>query len=311
MIPYFFQGLSVEYELVRAIRTVSQQAAPQEIPEVPCAFAIGADLPDDYADQQQQIVDKLVAIAASPNSRVDAAQYVVSDFAEGNPEWAQVQSLGLRQHTVQTGALDEEAEVAENTGPEVQQLLFAAYAQSGEVERRVQWLGDEENAGERIDDLLVDVRARAAVAKPVVGILETALKINGGFNPTGRGEIPRWEMVNEWARQYEIRTVRTEQLSDPDFMGVDVLVAPLPSSLPEAELQDLYDYIHAGNPTMLLLDSMPFSQIVEGQFIAPVEPPEPLPPQMRAAATTQGKYRIFPPWSGPGMGQRRSGLVPL
>ena len=279
VIPYFFQGLSVEYELVRAIRSVSQQAAPQQIPEVTLRIAIGENLPDNYDDQREQIIRKLVAIADSDNSLIDAAEIRVSEFNSKDPQWLVVQSLGLSTHTVQSGALDETA-IVDESAVKKEELLFAAYAKSGDVERRVQWLGDEADAGERLDDLIVDVRARVAVSKPVVGILETELRINGGFHPV-RGEIPRWEIVNEWSQQYEIRTVRSEQLNDPDFLGVDALVVPLPSALPEAGLQNLYDYIHDGNPTMLLFDSMPFNQIVSGQFIAPVEPPEAAPPQMR------------------------------
>lgn len=280
-IPYFFPGLSVEYELVRAIRTVSEQAAPQDIPEVRLRVAISTDLPEAFASGREQVIDKLAQIAGRSNARVDAAMIEVGERVEGavDGQWLQVDDLGLRARSVEAGALNDDEAVDESEQQSVE-VLFAAHAQSGDVVRRVQWLGDEADAGATLDDLIVDVRSRATLSKPVLGILKTEVHMNGGFHPT-QGQLPRWEIVNEWAQQYEIRDVRPEQFGSDDFPGVDVLVAPLPSSLSESALRQLYDYVHAGNPTLILLDPFPYDSMMQGRFVAPLEPPEEPPPQYR------------------------------
>ncbi|TVR08609.1 MAG: hypothetical protein EA401_13715 [Planctomycetota bacterium] len=272
-VPYFHPGLSVEYELVRAIRSVSQAASSRDIPEVELTIFMSEEMPEDLQASRQAVVDKMVQIAARDNARVQASLLELGPRpAEGEIDgnWYEMESYGFAPRTISSGALSDDDDPTDAHG-ESQEVVFAVHAQSGDIERRIRWLGDEEDVSAAIDDIIVQARSRASLTRPVLGILQTDLQLYGGFDPQ-LGQMPQWEIVREWSEQYEVRQVRPSQLSDEDFDGVDVLVVALPSSLSEQHLQDVYQWVWEGNPTLIMVDPMPVDAIHQGRFLAPVEP---------------------------------------
>jgi ABC-2 type transport system permease protein len=97
----------------------------------------------------------------------------------------------------------------------------------------------------------------------------------GGFDPTGRfggaGPEPRWQIVREWERQYDVREVN---LDAPVGDDVSILVVPQPSRLPAVELRRLHDYIWAGRPALILEDPLP---MFSGPQLATSQPKRPNP----------------------------------
>lgn len=272
-VPYFHPGLSVEFELVRAIRSVSQAASSRDIPEVEVTIFMSKQLPPEMEAQRKAIVDKMVQIAGRDNARVAISKVELDQPpAEGEVDgnWQLMEAHGFAPRSIASGSLSDDDDPTDAQA-ESWEVVFAAHASSGDVQRRIRWLGDEEDVGAAIDDIIVQTRSRAALTRPVLGILQTDLQLYGGFDPQF-GQMPQWEIVREWAEQYEIRQVRPSQLSDEDFEGVDVLVAALPSSLSEEHLRDLYEWVWAGNPTLIMVDPMPMDAIHQGRFLAPVEP---------------------------------------
>jgi gliding motility-associated transport system permease protein/gliding motility-associatede transport system auxiliary component len=111
------------------------------------------------------------------------------------------------------------------------------------------------------------VRALQVVAqqsRPKVGILVTDAKLFGSFNFQARSQTPDWQIVHELRKQYDVTQVTPAQGIDPDL---DVLIAPLPSSLTDPDMAMLTDYIRSGKPTLLLLDPLPvqFPQLSPSQ----------------------------------------------
>ncbi|MEA3296438.1 MAG: Gldg family protein, partial [candidate division Zixibacteria bacterium] len=86
----------------------------------------------------------------------------------------------------------------------------------------------------------------------------TQAKLLGGFDYENMTSQPPWPVVRELTKQYEIvKVVATEPITDT----LDGLLAVLPSSLTQKELDNLQKYILAGNPTLLLLDPLPIVDV--------------------------------------------------
>ncbi|MCM8538925.1 MAG: Gldg family protein [Lentisphaeraceae bacterium] len=107
-------------------------------------------------------------------------------------------------------------------------------------------------------ELVRSIRVVSQSDRKKVGILKTQVNITGGMNFQTRQNIPAWLVVEELRKQYEIIDVAV----DSDYPGdLDVLLAVLPSTLQQAEMDRLQKYILSGKKTMLLCDSLPINLI--------------------------------------------------
>ena len=102
------------------------------------------------------------------------------------------------------------------------------------------------------------VRVVARTDRKKVGILGTEAKLFGGFDFSSMRSNPAWPVVEELRKQYEVVQVSA---AAPIRQELDGLFAALPSSLPQEELDNVLEYIRAGNPTLLLVDPLPIFNI--------------------------------------------------
>ncbi|HEU4420665.1 MAG TPA: Gldg family protein, partial [Planctomycetota bacterium] len=87
-----------------------------------------------------------------------------------------------------------------------------------------------------------------------VGILKTDVEFMGGMDFQTFRQKPRWQISDELQQQYKIENVD----ADKEYpAGLDCLVVPQPSSLPQEQMDRLQSWILAGNPTLLLEDPAP------------------------------------------------------
>jgi ABC-2 type transport system permease protein len=212
---------------------------------------------------------------------------------ESDPAWLEALQAGIARRDVQVGALaEEDSPVATET--QSIPVFLGARASSAGYTRTAEWLGDEANPADRLDDIIVGARTAASKSKRVLGVLETAVTWGGGYDPARGGLIPRAPMVTEWEGQYEVRTIRPPELAEESSQEIDLLVVPLPSSLNEEGLQGLYEWIWSGRPTLLLVDPFPFDAAQRGEFLAPVEPNAPANPYGGPPPEPKGDiYRFF------------------
>ena len=110
-----------------------------------------------------------------------------------------------------------------------------------------------------------------------VGILETdAAVMGGGGNPMmGRMAGQPWQIVEELGKQYEVKSIDSGDLRrivDPEQDGpeIDALLAVLPSSLTDPDMDALVAYVETGAPVLLFDDPMPVSS--GGLQLAPRQP---------------------------------------
>ena len=91
-----------------------------------------------------------------------------------------------------------------------------------------------------------------------IGILTTDVKLAGGFDPATFRQSPEWRIVTELKKQYKVEQVMADS---PITGSYDVLLAALPSSLTEPQMQNFVDYVKQGKPTLIFDDPVPLFDI--------------------------------------------------
>jgi ABC-2 type transport system permease protein len=100
---------------------------------------------------------------------------------------------------------------------------------------------------------------------PVIGIARTNAAVMGEFDLQTRTRAPRWRVVDELERLYDVRAV---PLSTAIPEAVDVLMVPQASNLEQGEMDRVREWIEAGKPALLAVDPMPTFD----PSVAPTEP---------------------------------------
>ncbi|MGH9719122.1 MAG: Gldg family protein [Bryobacteraceae bacterium] len=131
-------------------------------------------------------------------------------------------------------------------------------------------------------ELMRSIRVVSRARRRKIGILNTAAKMFGGFDFQSRAQTNDWSIVAELRKQYEVVQVPP----DADYPeDLDVLIATLPSSLPQAQADRLAAYVKKGRGVLLALDPMPaFNLELAPQDIPQGASPFGAPPSTSARA---------------------------
>ena len=113
-------------------------------------------------------------------------------------------------------------------------------------------------------ELMRSIRVASGAKRRKVGVLETGAKLFGGFDFAARQESQDWDIISELKKQYDV----TKVSPDKDYPNdLDVLLAVLPHTLPQAQIDRLTAYTETGKPVMVLLDPMPgFSLMLSPEY---------------------------------------------
>ena len=103
-------------------------------------------------------------------------------------------------------------------------------------------------------EIMRTIRVVSGTERKRVGVVDTMVKIFGGQNLTSEQQMPRWSVVNELQKQYEVVEVNAE-FPIPD--GIDALIVALPSSMQTDQMTNVAGYIRQGKPAMILVDPLP------------------------------------------------------
>jgi ABC-2 type transport system permease protein len=115
-------------------------------------------------------------------------------------------------------------------------------------------------------ELIRSISMVARSQRKRIGVVTTEAKIVGGFDYQTMKSNPSWQVVGELERQYEVIQISA---LEPITEDIDGLLVALPSTLPQDQMNNLAEYIEAGNPTLLLIDPLPTVNIQ----LAPMERP--------------------------------------
>lgn len=105
-------------------------------------------------------------------------------------------------------------------------------------------------------ELMRSLRTVSQVERSKVGILRTDAKAFGGFDMQSFRQSPEWRIVTELKKQYDVKEISPDDLATEK---VDVVVAIMPSSLNEPDMQKFVAYVDGGGPTLIIDDPFPIT----------------------------------------------------
>ena len=137
-------------------------------------------------------------------------------------------------------------------------------------------------------EIVRSIRVVADRGRKKVGVVNTGLNLFGGMDFQTMRSAPSWSVVEELKKQYEV--VQISALT-PIEAAVDGLLAVLPSSMTQEEMDNLARAIESGIPTMLLVDPLPIVNIALSPSRATGGGAEPVHPPAGTATAAQGRHR--------------------
>lgn len=145
-------------------------------------------------------------------------------------------------------------------------------------------------------ELMRSVRVVSRAQRKKVGILDTRARLFGGFDFQNRVQTNEWSVVAELRKQYEVIRVAP----DADYPeNLDALLVALPSTLSQAEVDRLTDYVRRGRPVLVLLDPMPAFDLNLAPQDIPQASPLLAPPAPVARPNLQGLLEALGVWWQP------------
>ncbi|MFQ5739044.1 MAG: Gldg family protein [Acidobacteriota bacterium] len=218
-----------------------------EIPDDRTVFVqayVSPDVPEQYVQTRANLLGILDEIDAYGGSRVQVRILDTEPYTEGAREAREKFGIVSRQipdlEGARAGFSDVFLGVAFTSGAEEQVIPFLDRGLPAEYE------------------ITRSMRVVARTERKKIGVLNTEAKLFGGFDFQSMRSSPPWPVVAELKKQYEVVQISA---GNPITEKLDGLLAALPSSLSQQEMDNLAEYIEAGNPTLLLVDPLPVVNI--------------------------------------------------
>lgn len=105
-------------------------------------------------------------------------------------------------------------------------------------------------------ELVRSLRTVAAPQRKRLGVVKNDTQFMGGFSMATMNQIPRQAIIDELAKQYDVKEADLNAPLLPDQF--DVLLAVQPSLLSPQEMTNLVDAVKMGIPTAIFEDPFPF-----------------------------------------------------
>ena len=200
---------------------------------------ISPEVPQDYVETRENLLSLLRDLAALGGSRVNirvTETTKASEAARDADDRFKIKSMRLGDREGAKGRTDVFLGAAVTSGLDEVVIPFFYRGISPEYE------------------LTRSIRVVSKAKRLKVGILTTDAKWFGGFEFTTMQPSPSWAIVDELKKQYDVVQVAPDA---PITESMDVLIAPMPSSLTQAQLDNLFFYVRQGWPVLLLDDPLP------------------------------------------------------
>lgn len=213
---------------------------------------ISPEVPQDYVPVRKELIDKLREYDQRGGANVQVRFVEVEPFSEAAEE---ATSLGIQPRQVQS----------EDGGRlSVEDVYMGVVITSGFDTIVVPFF----DRGTPIEyELTRSIGTASEEERRTIGILTTDARVNGGFDQQTFQSLPKWQIVTELEKQYIVKEVSPDSEITAD---VDVLIAVLPSSLTQPQMDNLVSYVEAGNPVLIFDDPVPvFSRGLQGAPLVP------------------------------------------
>lgn len=201
---------------------------------------VSPEVPESYVQTRSNLLDVLKELDAVGGSRVQVRIQATEMYSPEAREARERFGITPRElpdlRSARSGFANVFAGIAVTCGPEEQVIGFLDTGLPVEYE------------------LVRSLRVAARADRAKLGILSTDVRLFGGFDFNTMQSRQPWAMTEELRKQYDVVQVQSQE-DYPD--DLDVLLAALPNTLTQPEMDRLSDYIAAGNPTLLLVDPLP------------------------------------------------------
>ncbi|MCB1019570.1 MAG: Gldg family protein [Acidobacteria bacterium] len=118
-------------------------------------------------------------------------------------------------------------------------------------------------------ELMRSIRVVSQAAKRKIGVLQTGVEMFGGFDFQNRRRTADWSILQELRKQYDVSKVEPGSDYPADL---DVLLAVQPTTLEQAQVTRLQEYVGSGKPVLLMVDPLPAFNIELSPQQAPPSP---------------------------------------
>ena len=232
-------------------------AVPAERPVTVQAFLSG-EVPPEYVDVRKRIVGLLRRFASLGGKAVTVRVVDVEPFSE---EADEARSLGVEPREV----------VTTRDGRSLTEEVFLGVVFTSPTDEVVV---PSIGPGSLVEyELTRSLRTVAGEQRLTVGVLETDAGLMGGGNAMGGGQD--WAIVRELELQYDVASVSPDGEIDP--AKYDVLLAVMPSSLTEPQMDHFLAYVESGSPVLIFDDPYPFTLNPSGRVSVAPRLPKPSP----------------------------------
>lgn len=261
--------------LFRSIGTEVQNDAGETelVPPVVVTAYVSKDVPRPYVPHRSRLLNILRELEASGGPGVTVRIYEPAPFSVEAEE--AIEKYGIEPRALMS---------AEGGKVDTMQVFMGVAFTSGPREEVVPFF----DRGLSVEyEIVRALEIVTAPKKKVVGILRDDTKLMGDFDLQSRRRIPRWRVVDELEKQYEVRSLNP---GSPIPEDVDIVFVPQVSSLSQSALDVLQAHLLAGRPALIIADPLPFFN----PKLAPSQPMLPPPSQggmMQQAPTAEkGNY---------------------
>lgn len=213
---------------------------------------ISPEVPQDYVPVRKELIDKLREYDQRGGANVQVRFVEVEPFSEAAEE---ATALGIQPRQIQS----------EDGGRlSVEDVYMGVVITSGFDTIVVPFF----DRGTPIEyELTRSIGTASEEERRTVGILSTDANVNGGFDQQSFQSLPTWQIVTELKKQYIVKEVSSDSAITAD---VDVLIAVLPSSLTQPQMDNFVNYVKDGNPVLIFDDPVPvFSRGLQGAPLVP------------------------------------------
>lgn len=237
------------YSLSKTTKDILK-SIPEDRPVTIQAF-VSPEVPQEYVKIRRELVGLLRQLDSAGRQNVSLRYVDVEPFSEDAEEAA---TYGIDVRTVQS---------EQNGRFTTNDIYLGLQVASGFDEVVIPFF----DQGTAIEYQIA--RAIGTVSKAErlsVGVLTTDANVMGGFDSTNFRRLPRWRVIDELSKQYRVTEVSPDSPIAQD--AFDVLLAVMPSSLTEPQMNHFVEYVRKGGPTLVFDDPVPVFNV----GLAPSQP---------------------------------------